>query len=90
VLSFGGAAELGDLFGSELAMAAWFDVENEGAVADAANFLDVVAYFLEHFADFAIAALDEDHFVPGIVGVAKEANACGGSHDAAFVAVGGR
>ena len=39
-----------------------------------------MADFLEHLADFAVAAFDEDHFVPGIVGVAEEAEASGGGH----------
>ena len=71
-------------------MAAGFDVEDQRAVADAANFFDVVADFLEHFANLAVAALDEDHFVPGIVGLAEKAEAGGGGHDAALIAAGGR
>jgi hypothetical protein len=90
LFAFGGAAELGDFLGVELAMAAGFDVEDQRAVADAANFFDVVADFLEHLADFAIAAFDEDQFVPGIVGVSQEPDAGGGGHDAALIAAGGR
>ena len=71
-------------------MAAGFDVEDQRAVADAANFFDVVADFLEHLTDFAIAAFDEDQFVPGIVGVSQEPDAGGGGHDAALIAAGGR
>jgi hypothetical protein len=48
----------------------------------------VVADFFEHLADFAIAAFDEDHFVPRILGVAQEADARWGGHDSAFIAVG--
>ena len=70
-------------------MAAGFDVEDEGAIADAANFFDVVADFLKHLADFAIATLNEDHFVPGVVGVAEKTDAGGCGHDAAVVAAGG-
>jgi hypothetical protein len=70
-------------------MAAGFYVEDEGAVAYAANLFDVVADFLEHLADFAVAAFDKDHFVPGIVGVAEKAKAGGGGHDTALVVTGG-
>ena len=80
---------MGDFLEGQFAVAAGFDVEDQGTVTDAANFFDVVADFFEHLADFAIAAFDEDHFVPGIVGVAKEADAGGGGHDAALVAAGG-
>jgi hypothetical protein len=79
----GGSAKFLDFFEGELAVAARFEVEDQGAVTDAANLFDVVADFLEHLADFAVAAFDEDQFVPGIVGVAKEAEAGGGGHDAA-------
>jgi hypothetical protein len=34
-----------------------------------------VADFLEHFAQFAVAAFDENHFVPGIVALADLADA---------------
>ena len=38
-----------------------------------------MADLLEHFAQFAVAALDENHFVPGIVALADLADAGRGS-----------
>jgi hypothetical protein len=56
-------------------------VEDQRAVADAADFFDEMADFLEHFAQFAVAALDQNHFVPWIVALADLANAGrGGAH----------
>jgi hypothetical protein len=50
-------------------------VQDQRAVADAANFFDKVADFLKHLAQFAVAAFNENHFVPGIVALANLANA---------------
>jgi hypothetical protein len=59
----------------EFAEVAGFLVEDERAIADAANLLDEVADFLEHFAQFAVAAFNQNNFVPGIVALANLANA---------------
>jgi len=58
-------------------MAAGFDVEDQRAVADAANFFRRGGRFPRTSTDFAIAAFDEDQFVPGIVGVSQEPDAGG-------------
>jgi hypothetical protein len=63
------------LFGFQFAELAGLYIENQGAVADTANLLDVVADLLEHLAQFAIAALDDDDFVPGVVAFAHLADA---------------
>jgi hypothetical protein len=87
--ALGGSAELGYFFEGEFAHVAGFEVEDERAVADAANFFDMVADLFEHLADFAVTAFDEDHFVPRVVGVAEEADAGGGGHDAALASSSG-
>jgi hypothetical protein len=50
-------------------------IEDQGAVAHAANLLDEVADLLEHLAQLAVAAFNENHFVPGIVALADLADA---------------
>jgi hypothetical protein len=67
----------------EFAEVARFLIQNEGAVADAANLLDEVADLLKHFAQLSVAALDKDDFVPGIVALANLADA--GRRGADFV-----
>ena len=73
--AFGGLAQSGQFLRFQFAQAAWLLVEDQRAVADAANFFDEVADFLEHLAQFAVAALDENDFVPGIVALANLADA---------------
>ena len=58
------------------------DVETERSVADAANLFDVVADFLEHLADLAIAALRQGEFVPGVVASACLLDLCRCGDDA--------
>jgi hypothetical protein len=41
-----------------------------------------MADFFEHFAEFAVAALDQDDFVPGIVALADLTDAGGRGADA--------
>jgi len=65
-LAGSGEAQSFDFFGSQFAKLAGLDIENKRAVADAANLLDVVTDLFEHLAQFAVAAFDEDDFVPGI------------------------
>jgi hypothetical protein len=65
----------------KFAQAARFLIENQGAIADAANFFDKMADLLEHLAQFAVAALDENHFVPGIIALADLADAGRGGAD---------
>jgi hypothetical protein len=74
-LAFSGIAQGGELSGLQFAQVAGLLIENQGAVADAANLLDEVADLFKHLAQFAVAALDEDDFVPGIVALADLANA---------------
>jgi hypothetical protein len=75
LLAFGGLAQRFQLLGLEFAQVARLLIEHQRAVADAANLLDEVAYFQEHLAQFAVAPLDENHFVPGIVALADLADA---------------
>jgi hypothetical protein len=56
-------------------------VQDQRAVTDAADFFHKVADFLEHLAQFAVAAFDENHFVPGIIALANLANASWGGAD---------
>jgi hypothetical protein len=63
------------LFRLQFAQIARFLIEDQRAVANAADFLDEVADLLEHFAQLAVATLDKDDFVPGIVSLADLADA---------------
>ena len=74
-----GLAQVIQLFSFELAHFARFNVEHQGAVAYAANLFDVVADLLEHLAQLAVAAFNEDDFVPGVVALADFANLGGRS-----------
>jgi len=67
--------------GCKFAHVARLLVEDQRAVAYAANLFDEVAYPLEHLAQFAVAALDEDDFIPGIVALADLAYAGGRGAD---------
>src|SRR5271157_664761 len=71
----GGIAQLLQLFRIKFAQVSRLLVEDQGAVADATDLLDEVADLLEHFAQFAVTALDENDFVPGIVALADLADA---------------
>jgi len=64
------------------------DVENEGAELGALNLFDEEADLLKHAADLAIAAFDEDDFVPGVRGVFDETDFGGRGFDAAAVVEG--
>jgi hypothetical protein len=76
-LAFGGLSQGVQLFGFQLAHVARLLVEDQRAIAYAANLFNEVAYSLEHLAQFTIAALDEDNFIPGIVALADLADAGG-------------
>jgi hypothetical protein len=78
-LAIGGLTEVFEFFGLEFAHFARFNIEDQWTVANAANFLDVVADLLEHLTQFAVAAFDDDNFVPGIVALADFANLRRGS-----------
>ncbi len=71
----GGLAQEFQFVGIEFAQVTGFLIENQGAVTYAANLLDKVADLLKHLAQFAVAALDKHHFVPGIVSLADLADA---------------
>ena len=62
------------LFGLQLAQLPRLQVENQRAVTDPPDLLDMVANLLEHLAQLAVAPLDHDHFVPGIVTLAHLAD----------------
>jgi hypothetical protein len=74
-LAFGSLAQQIQLFRLQLAQIARFLVENQRAIADAADFLNKVADFLKHLAQFAVAAFDQNHFVPGIIALTNLADA---------------
>jgi hypothetical protein len=78
-LTGGGEAQSLHFFGLQFAELTGFDIQDEGAVADAANLLDMMADLFEHFAQFAITALDDNDFVPGVVAFAhlSDAGGCG-------------
>jgi len=67
VFAFSGFAEVVDFFLVEFTDLAGFEVEDERAIADAANFLDVMPNLFEHLAQFSIAAFNENNLIPGIV-----------------------
>jgi hypothetical protein len=78
VLAFGGFAKVFDFFGRQFADFARLEIEDEGAVADAADFLDVMTDLFEHLAEFAVTTFDEDDFVPGIIDRARGASFAAG------------
>jgi hypothetical protein len=78
-LAICGFAQVVQLFSFELAHFARFNVEHQRAVAYATNLLDVVADLLEHLTQLAVAAFNEDDFVPGVVALANLANLGGRS-----------
>lgn len=67
IFTFGGFAEVFYFLRLQFAHLARLHVEHKRTVADAADFLDVVADLFEHLAQFAIAAFDEDNFKPGVL-----------------------
>ena len=73
-LAVGGFAQVFELLGLELAHLAWFDIEHERAIAHAPDLLDMMANLFKHLAQLAVATLDDDDFVPGIVALADLAN----------------
>ena len=73
-LALGGQTQRVDFFRLQLAQLARLKIENQWTVAYAANLFDVMADFFEHLAQLAVAALDDDHFVPGIVALADLAD----------------
>lgn len=80
--------ELGDFGLGESAEFAGGDVERERAELSALDFFDAKSDMLKHAANLAIAALDQDDFVPGIGGVFDKANFGGRSFDAAAIVEG--
>jgi hypothetical protein len=64
------------------------NVENEGAELDALDFFDEEADLLEHAADLAIAAFDEDDFVPGVGSVFDQTDFGGRGFDATAIVEG--
>jgi hypothetical protein len=70
-LAIGSFAQIFELFGFQFACLAGFDVEHKRAVADTADFFDVMADLFEHLAEFSIAAFDENDFIPGVVALAN-------------------
>jgi hypothetical protein len=75
-LAVGNLPQQLELLGIQLAQIARLLVENQRAVADAANLFDEVADLLEHLAQFPVATLDQHHFEPGIIALTDLANAC--------------
>jgi len=73
-----GKTQLVDLVFIELAEFAGLEVENEWAIAYAADLFYVEADLFEELADLAVAAFDEDDFVPGVIAFADLADLRGG------------
>jgi len=82
----GGAVERLDLSSSEFAEGAGRDIEDQRAVADAADLFDVVTYLLEHLAQLAVAALGEGDLEPGVFAAADLLDLCGLGEDAVAAA----
>jgi hypothetical protein len=78
-LAVGGFAQVLEFFGLQFTHFARFDVEHQRSIAHAADFLYVMPNLFEHLAQLAIATLDDDDFVPGIVALADLANLRGRS-----------
>jgi hypothetical protein len=78
VLAFGGPAEVVDLFLVEFTDLSRLEIENERSVTDAADLLNMVADFFEHFAQFAVAAFDENYLIPGIIDRTRGTTFAGG------------
>jgi hypothetical protein len=78
-LAVSGFAQVLEFFGLQFTHFARFDVEHQRSIAHAADFLDVMPNLFEHLAQLAIATLDDDDFVPGIVALADLANLRGRS-----------
>ena len=76
---------MGEFSFGEGAEVARREIEGEGAEGDTLDLFDVVADVMEHAADLAIAAFNENDFVPGVGGVFEEADLGGRSFDAATV-----
>jgi hypothetical protein len=79
--AFGGLAQCVHFLRLKLTQVARLLIEDQRAIADAADFFDEMADFLEHLAQFAVAALDENDLVPGIVALADLTNAGRGGAD---------
>jgi hypothetical protein len=76
-------AQIFEFLGFQFAHFAWLNVEHQRAVTHAANFLDVVADLFEHLAQLAVAAFNQNDFVPGVVALTDFANLGGrGLHPA--------
>jgi hypothetical protein len=60
----------------QFAELAGLEIQDQRSVADAANLFDVVSDLLKHLAQFAVTALNQHHFVPGVVAAADLANLC--------------
>jgi len=82
----GGAVERLDLASAEFAEGAGWDIEDQRAVADAADLFDVVTYLLEHLAQLAVAALGEGDLEPGVFAAADLLDLCGLGEDAVAAA----
>jgi hypothetical protein len=77
----GSLAQEGQFLRVKFAEFTRFLIEYQRAVADAANFLDEVTDLFEHFAQLAVASLNENDFVPGIVALADLTDAGRGCAD---------
>ena len=77
--------ELGDFGLGERAEFAGGDIEGERAELSAFDFFDAKASVMKHAANLAIAALDQDDFVPRIGSVVDKANFGRRSFDAAAI-----
>jgi hypothetical protein len=77
----GGFAQQRQLLRIEFAEFARFLIENQRAIANAADFLDEVTDFFEHFAQLAVSSLNENDFVPGIVALTDLTDAGRGCAD---------
>lgn len=72
--AIGSFTQVFELFGFQFAHFAGLDVENEWSVTHAADLFDVMPDLFEHLAQLAVAAFDDDDFVPRIVALANFTN----------------
>jgi hypothetical protein len=75
-LTLGGLTQVLHFFQIELAHLAGLKIKHKRTIADAPNLLHEVPDLFEHFAQLAVASLDQHHFVPWVVALAYLPDAC--------------
>jgi len=77
-LALGGQAQVLHFFGIKLAEFARLKIKHQWTIANAPDLLHVVPNLFEHLSQLAVAPLDQRDFVPWIIALAHEPDACRG------------